>query len=173
MKIRQNNRKAESLLALLLFAVFAVCILTVLLTGADVYQRLSSRDQSSYDQRTAAQYLATRIRQADTADGVTLRVFEGRDALVLVQEIDGVRYETMLYCHDGYLCELFMEAEALLDEDGAYTVVPEDGEKVLAADTLLVYPDTPETGLWEMHLRTGEQEQVLLLHLRSGEEAAA
>ena len=172
MRIRQDKRKVDSILALLLFAVFAVCILAVLLTGADTYQRLAERDQHGYDQRTAAQYVTTKIRQADVAGGVTLRVFEGRDALVLAEEIDGVRYETMLYCHDGYLCELFMEAEALFGEDGAYAVNPEDGEKILTADVLLVYPDTPETGLWEMHLRTGEQEQTLRLYLRSGEGAA-
>ena len=33
MRIRQNKRKADSILVLLLFTVFAVCILAVLLTG--------------------------------------------------------------------------------------------------------------------------------------------
>lgn len=47
------------LLALLLLLVFAVCVLSVLLTGADTYQTLTRRDQDSYDRRTAAQYLAT------------------------------------------------------------------------------------------------------------------
>lgn len=53
------------LLALLLLLVFAVCVLSVLLTGAGTYQTLTRRDQDSYDRRTAAQYLATRVRQAD------------------------------------------------------------------------------------------------------------
>lgn len=77
------------LLALLLLLVFAVCVLSVLLTGADTYQTLTRRDQDSYDRRTAAQYLATRVRQADRADGVAVADFQGCDALELTETIDG------------------------------------------------------------------------------------
>ena len=65
--MREHSRKHDlsSLLVLLLFAVFAVCILSVLLTSADTYRRLSDRDQDSYGRRTSAQYITTKIRQAD------------------------------------------------------------------------------------------------------------
>ena len=77
MKTGQNKRNIDNLLVLLLFGVFAVCILSVLLTGADVYQRLASRDQRSYGQRTAAQFLTTRVRQADRLGDVRIESFEG------------------------------------------------------------------------------------------------
>lgn len=54
----------------MLFGVFAGCVLGVLLTGADAYQRLTDRGQETFDERTAAQYLTTRVRQADAAGGV-------------------------------------------------------------------------------------------------------
>ena len=38
--------------ALLLLGVFAVCVLVVLLTGAEAYQRLNQRDRAAYDTRT-------------------------------------------------------------------------------------------------------------------------
>ena len=118
------------LLALLLLLVFAVCVLSVLLTGAGTYQTLTRRDQDSYDRRTAAQYLATRVRQADRADGVAVADFQGCDALELTETIDGTPYITRVYCYDGYLRELFSASEAQM--------TPADGEKVLAAQALTV-----------------------------------
>ena len=101
MKKKRRNRKVDSVLVLLLFGVFAICILFVLLTGADTYRRLSERGGESYDARTAAQYITTRVRQADRENGVMVRTFEGCSALVLPQTIDGTVYETRIYYYDG------------------------------------------------------------------------
>ena len=87
----------EGLLVLLLFGVFAACVLSVLLMGAGRYRVLTERDDASYSWRTAAQYLTTRVRQADTADGVRVGAFdggEGEDTLFLTEQIDGVAYTT-------------------------------------------------------------------------------
>jgi len=155
--IRQNKRRTDAVLVLLLFAVFAVCILSVLLTGADAYQRLSERDRLSYEQRTAAQYLTTRLRQADRAGAVSVQTFEGCPALILTEEIDGAVYETRIYHYDGYIRELFTAA------DGDF--LPEDGEKVIAAGGMLIYPEEP--GLQIRVLTEDGQWQELRLHLRS------
>lgn len=162
MKTGQNKRNIDNLLVLLLFGVFAVCILSVLLTGADVYQRLASRDQRSYDQRTAAQYLTTRVRQADRLGDVRIEPFEGQDALVFTEDIDGHTYETLVYCYDGYLWELFVAA------GGSF--LPEDGEKILAAQDLSIRQDGQ---LLDMELTSPSGEtQALRLYLRSGKGAA-
>ena len=162
MKTERNKRKLDNLLVLLLFGIFAICILAVLLTGADIYQRLSARDQDSYDQRTAAQYLTTRIRQADQIDSVSVRDFKGQDALVFTQSIEGSTYETLVYCYDGYLRELFTVA------DGDF--LPEDGEKVLEAQQLSVSLDGQIVHV-ELTGTAGEK-QELTLYLRSGRGTA-
>ena len=128
MKKLFNASKSDGILALLLFAVFAVCVLSVLLTGADAFRGLAERDQSGFDRRTATQYIATRVRQADRADGVALEDFCGLTALVCREEYDGEMYCTRIYCYDGYICELFCSAEAVL--------LPEDGEKIIAVAAL-------------------------------------
>ena len=150
------------MLVLLLFGVFAICILSVLLTGADVYRKLSARDERSYDRRIAAQYLTTRVRQADRLGDVSVRLFEGEDALVFTEVIGEDAYETLVYCYDGYLRELFAAADGGL--------MPEDGEKVLAAQDLSIR----QTGqLLEMKLTAPSGEvQELTLYLRSGKGAA-
>ena len=83
MKKRVTQHHLDGLIALLLFGLFAVCILAVLLTGAKAYRRLTQRDQAAYERRTSVQYIATRVRQADRLGGVTLEPFGDGLALVL------------------------------------------------------------------------------------------
>lgn len=123
MKKRLKGPGADSILALLLFAVFAVCILSVLLTGADSFRKLSARDQAGFDRRTAAQYIATRIHQSDKSDCIALEMFDGIPALVCRETYDGEVYCTRVYFHEGFICELFSAAEAVLS--------PGDGERIM------------------------------------------
>ena len=94
MKKRLVKHHLDGLIALLLFGVFAVCVLVVLLTGADAYRRLTQRDEAAYDRRVCAQYMATRLRQADSFEGVAIEDFQGTDALVLAA---GDGYVTRIY----------------------------------------------------------------------------
>jgi len=158
----RKKRKTDALVVLVLFGVFAVCILSVLLTGADAYQRLSQRDGRSYDRRTAAQYLSTRIRQADRLGSVSVEDFGGVDALIFREDIGGDIYETAVYCYDGWLRELFTA------EDSG--MLPEDGERVLEAECLELTLDG-QTVLAELTDPEGETLR-LNLYLRSREGAA-
>jgi len=111
---------------LVLFAVFALCILAVLLTGAGAYGRLVERQQSAYTERTVPQYIATKVRQADETGAIRIGEFGGVESLELTNEYGGEEYVTRIYCYDGYLRELFASAE------GNYK--PEDGEKIIEAE---------------------------------------
>ena len=108
--MRQERGKGNmaGLAALLLFGVFAVCVVLVLLTGADAYRGLTQRDQSAYSHRTAAQYLTTRVRQAE---GLRTEPFGDTRALVLEETLEGETYLTRVYCHEGWLRELYTGAE--------------------------------------------------------------
>ena len=163
---KERKHYIGGLLALLLLCVFAACVLSVLLAGAGTYRKLTARDRASYDSRTATQYLATRIRQADRQGAVSVRAFEGRDALVLTEEIDGELYETRIYYCDGYLRELFTAAGADL--------LPEDGEKILPAGSFLAYAGDPAEGQLRLRIQAanGDWEELTLL-LRAGREDAA
>ena len=157
MKKRVIQHHTDALAALLRFGVFAACILSVLLTGAEAYRRLTRRDQAAYARRTAVQYIATRVRQADSLALVSVEEFQGVTALVLRE--DG-EYATRVYCHEGYLKELYASEEDLM--------VPGDGERIMAAEGLELSLDQ---GLLTVSV-TGEngEESTLLLSLRSGEE---
>lgn len=159
MKRKTIQHHIDALAALLLFGVFAVCVLAVLLSGADAYQRLTGRDQNAFDRRTAVQYLATRVRQADAAGGVAVEEFGGVRSLVLDAQST---YPTWLYCYDGQLMELYCYVE---DRPG-----PEDGLPLLELEGLDV---SLSDGLLTLEVTgAGGETSTLLLSLRSGEEGA-
>lgn len=124
MRKSENKTQIEGLLVLVLFGVFAICILSVLLTGAGAYGRLVDRQQASYEERTVPQYIATKVRQSDVSDGVTIGDFCGVEALELM-ELPGKEYVTRIYCYDGYLRELFSTVTGSFE--------PDAGEKILEA----------------------------------------
>ena len=158
MKQKTIKHHIDGFIALLLFGVFAVCVLAVLLTGADAYRRLTRRDNAAYDRRTCVQYVATRVRQADTLDGVSVEDFGGTACLALR---DG-DYVTRVYCYDGWLMELYCAGGSELD--------PEDGERVMAAQALDL---SLEDGLLTIAATDAQgTESTLLLSLRSGEGGA-
>ena len=163
MKNERKQLKMGSLLALILFGVFAACLLFLLLTGADVYQKMRDRDTATYNSRTAVQYITTRVRQADRADCLTVEAFDGIDALILLEETEGEIYETKLYCYDGWLMELYAAADSDLS--------PMDGEKILELNRLEL---SLEDGFLQAKLTLPDgREEAISLQLRSGREGIA
>lgn len=161
--MREERRQTHmtTLAAAVLLAVFAVSILLALLAGAGAYRRLVGRDAAAFDARTAAQYLATKVRQNDGENAVAVEDFRGADCLTL-QEWNGghaSQYVTRLYCYDGALWELYTAADVEPDLT--------DGERVLELDGLEL---SLEDGLLNaaFTLKNGETETVIL-SLRSGE----
>ena len=123
--MNKKYTKITDFMTLLVFAVFAVCVLLVLLYGAQVYQNLVHRGEESFGLRTATQYVSTRVRQAES---VTVTDFEGCPALTIQEKIDGTVYVTRVYCCEGFLRELFCAESASLP--------PEAGEKIIPAESL-------------------------------------
>ena len=157
--MEKKDSKITGLLTLVVLALFALCILGTLLTGAKGYEALVRRGEDTYAARTAAQYLATRVRQSDAEGTLSLADFGGERALVLRQELEGEVYLTRIYCHGGYLRELFTV------QSGSFS--PEDGEKLLELDSL---DFVQEGNTLSAHLVLADgQSQTLRWYLRSGE----
>ena len=135
---------------LLIFAVFMVSVLLVLLSGADTLQKLTHRDQRTYHHRTAVQYITTRIHQADKIGAVSAE----NDTLILREKLEGVLYETRIYCCNGYLREMFCESGAALSPDFGEEVLPMESFQVTQEDNLLHA---------ELQLPDGSKERLTLL----------
>lgn len=141
--MKTQKHQMEGLIALLLFGVFAVCLMAVLLTGANAYQSLTDRDQAAYDRRVCAQYLAARVRQADRLGGVRVEPFGDGDALLLIDNIDGYDYATYVYVSEGYLMELFCAVDSGLTPDAGSRVMPANGLDLTLEGTQLDLVLTP------------------------------
>lgn len=155
-----QKQNLSGLMVLLLFGVFAVCILAVLLSGTSVYDRLTQRDADAFDARSAVQYLATRIHQAEGADYLTLEATEQGDTMLCIRQLYGEEeYETLLYCREGWLCELFTASDIEADLSA--------GEQILPAKRL---DGSLENGLLNLSVTDEKGEQrVIHLLLRGGE----
>ena len=163
MNKRQHKQHISSLPALLLFALFAVCILSVLVTGAGVYRRVAERDDSSYAHRTAVQYVSSKVRQADDPSRVTVEDFHGIPAITLRQELGNIALLTRVYCHEGWLRELYyLEGNELSPADGE-KILPMDHLTAELADDLLLVQLTDTDG----------RRQQLALALRTGREGGS
>ena len=130
MKNNNMERSVSTLAALMIFALFAVGILSVLLGGVGVYQRLTQRDTVNYNSRTCTQYIATKLRQVPSPGAVSVASFGTGDALVIRETIGQEEYLTRIYCYDGWLMELFTGTGS--------GFAPEDGEKILPLKGLSV-----------------------------------
>lgn len=156
--LTSQKKNLSGLIVLVLFGVFAVCILAVLLSGTSVYNRLVERDENTFDDRTAVQYISTRIHSAINAEAVSITSVNGTDAIRISESYDGEEYQTLLYCHEGWLYELFTTTDGDMDVQA--------GERILPAD--FIYGSI-ENGLLRIRLMDASGEQILLLSLR-GEE---
>lgn len=156
MRERAGKGQVTGLAALVLFGIFSVSVLWVLLAGAGAYRRLTARDQASFERRTCTQYLAARVRQAESSAVTELC---GIPALRLGEK-EG--YVTWVYCVDGWLMELYTSAETELG--------PEAGSRLMEAERLSL---CLEEGLLEIEITgPGGRQDKVYLALRSGEGAA-
>lgn len=118
-----HRHMIDIIFTLALFCVFAASALLVVLIGANVYQNTTSLMDQNFDTRTSLTYVSTKIRQNDTAGGVSIGELGGVKALVLTQEIDGESYNTWIYHYDGALWEIFAAKDS--------AAAPADGQKIM------------------------------------------
>ena len=148
--MKENRARITQVLAIACLAVFALCILLVLLTAGSVYRNLVDRGEETYTRRTALQYLTTRVHQAQTVDTGT---WEDCEVLILGEIIDGERYTTRVYCYEGWLRELYAAAGAVLP--------PTAGEPIVEVETFALKQE-------EDLLTVTFDEDILLLYLPAG-----
>ena len=118
----------NSLISLILFTLFALSMLLCLLFCASRYAALTENGQSAFESRTAGAFFSTKVRQCDDMGKISIEAICECSALAFSESIDGEDYVSYIYCHDGYLKELFTLADI--------EHLPEDGEKLFALDSV-------------------------------------
>ena len=75
-------------------------------------------------------YITAKIHSYDEAGTAFAGQFGGQDAVYLLQEVDGLTYETILYVYDGWLMELLCER--------GWELEPQNGQTITQARSLTV-----------------------------------
>ncbi len=112
--MHQDNQAKETWMVSLIsmvfiLGIFAVSALFLVNIGVQVYKNIVTANNDNFELRTSLSYVATKVRQADSAGMVELREMDGLRVLVLGEENEEGAFETYLYFWDGYLYEHFME----------------------------------------------------------------
>ena len=169
MKTKIKRTDVVSVLPFFLFALFAICTVSVLLAGAKLYRNQTERDRNGYTQRTVAQYVTTRIRQADKYDSFFVGDFDEKlpkeqgNAFFFTETLGGAEYYTCIYCYDGYLCELFAAAEDSFE--------PSAGERIIEVEGILFSYNGETVNVNITH--SDRDSQRLILYVRSSREDAS
>ena len=123
---KENSGKhiIDGVFVICLLLMFLMSALTVIAIGANIYKKNVEETSENYSQRISFAYITEKVRQADTKGLVFVEERFGKNALVMQEEIGGVKYDTIIYDYEGYLCELFARNDL-------GTLYPQSGQKIL------------------------------------------
>lgn len=152
----------DTVFVLVLFAVFAITVLFVLMTGAGVYKNTQALMQERYEERTALSYITAKVNNSDTEGTISVTDFEGLSALAISAEVGGIDSVTYMYYYGGCIRELTCPAGSELS--------PSAGQKIIEASDL----DFEADGDLLTVTCTGTKgtSASVSLHIASGMEAA-
>jgi hypothetical protein len=88
-------------MSIALFAVFAVVLTLVLLTGAAAFRTVAAQAEERFESRTPLMYVTQKLRAFDRVDSV--QIIEIHDARYL--KLSDENFDIYIYHHDGYLTE--------------------------------------------------------------------
>lgn len=153
MKRQSTAHLIDLLFPLALFCAFAATSLLVVVIGADVYRRTTEEMDRNFATRTPLSYLSQALHRGDVSDGISAQQVGDSDALILSETIDGVPYNTYLYCYEGDLRELFARADIGFS--------PENGQVITGCASIEI--DEVEQGLYQIRCTTamGDQTEIL------------
>lgn len=131
MKIPKHNM--DGVFILLLFAVFAITVVSVLALGANSYKNLVQRDDDAYNRRIITSYVTAKIRNNDDRGAVAAGGFtkpgedDGIETLHLFQMIDDEQFDLRIYYYNGYIYELFTTADNVIEPEAGNPIMEAQG----------------------------------------------
>ena len=123
-----RGQRIDTVFVLIVFVVFAVSVLFVLMLSAGTYSNITEMSREEHAERTVLSYLWTKARNSDSSGNIHVGEFNGIPALNIDEEIAGITFRTVIYYYDGWIYELFSEADL--------EFYPEDGTRIIQAADL-------------------------------------
>ena len=110
-----NNRQKQihtidMIFPLIFIVFFGFCAVSLVLSGAHIYQKTTDGLKQNYTVRTAAAYVQEKIREYSSSSQVEVLTENNRTVLALY-EPENTGYVTYIYLYKGKLRELFTKKE--------------------------------------------------------------
>lgn len=126
----------DAVFALILYGMFTLISLLLVLIGAQIYRGIVRRTDVRSDVRASLSYVANKVRSSKEAN---LETREGTTVLVLPEKQEEQTVETLIYCYEGKLRELYqLEGEDFIPENGEELAAVSDFSMVQLRDDLLL-----------------------------------
>ncbi len=164
LRLHANEHKIDTVFVAALFVLFAMTACLLVLIGARQYKATARTMNENYEVRTASSYLTEKVRQNDSAAGISIVEFAGGYALAIADDTDS-GYTTYIYYYDGYLRELFV------GENAVYT--PDSGQEIVACKAFM--PELVRSGLILASITdtSGTLHKIYLdIHVASGRDVS-
>ncbi len=157
-RLKTDGGLLDLLFSLALLCVFAATVLSVLLTGAQVYRGITAQAAERYNRTTALSYLIAKTRRCDLPGAVAVGEFDGQPALLLSEDVNGEHFVTYLYYYDGALRELFTRPGSAVSAAGGQAVLDSGGVAFSLDGGLLTFtcidPDSGAVSTASLYLRS-------------------
>lgn len=155
---QERKHTIDILFVLTLFCVFAISMIMLTGTGANVYSNIVDDMSSNFSSRTSFAYLTGKVHQGDETGRVSVGKYSNCDSLIISEEIDNITYCTYLYFYDGHIKEMFTRDGQSFD--------PEYGTDILEAQSFNVSKEGTSLIKFEISL-DGKTTEPIYVHLRS------
>ncbi len=133
--LHKGGHTVSGIFVFLLIGVFAVASILLVLTGINVYRRVTDASVSNSQQLLALSYLGNKVHSYDKLGSVKVDQRNGSSILCLYETIDEEVYETRIFYFDGAMYEQFVLAADEFD--------PELGERLTEAQAVEFKQLTP------------------------------
>ena len=140
-KYRGTSRVLGTAASLLLFLVFAICMIVIIGAGAGIYGRVNEGYEMTYGSSAAIKYVSNKIRASDgcqITDGGNGIILENGSILTVIYKGSGGIYEKSTAAENGITAdggELVVKTDSFVvsEKDGLYEISVTYGSTTMSA----------------------------------------
>ncbi len=101
----KKKHSIDVIFMFVLFTFFAILSVLIIVIGSGVYEKISNNKALNEQSRTTLSYVVNKVRGAESEYSVRMEQAEGKDVLVIDNEIEGMKMSTLLFVKNGKLKE--------------------------------------------------------------------
>lgn len=146
---QKNIHTIDMVFPLLFIVFFGFCALSLVLSGAHVYQNTADGLKQNYTVRTATAYLQEKVREYSSSSQIEI-LSKGKQKVLALYEPENTGYVTYIYLYKGKLRELFTKK--------GREIVWSSGQELVSVDTFSIVKQKED--LLQIRISADGQEEL-------------